>query len=54
MNIFQLYHLLISATVHVLVMGEERLTYKVDASDPISSRLCPSLGEDTIAKGIIR
>lgn len=39
MNIFQLYHLLISGTANVLLMGEERLIYKVDSSYPISSLL---------------
>lgn len=41
MNIFQLYHLLIPATVNILMMGEERLIYKVDSLYPIILRLCP-------------
>lgn len=51
MNIFQLYHLLISATVNTLMMGEERLIYKVDSSYPIFS--CPSLLEGTLIKEIL-
>ena len=50
-NIFQLYGLLVPATVNISMIGEERVIYKVESSHPIFS--CPSLLEDTLIKEIL-